>query len=194
MKKQKIIGLLALCLFLSPTVFAETSLPEAVTKSKEMVVTANPLATAAGVKVLRCGGTAADAMVAVQAVLGLVEPQFSGIGGGAFVVYYDAHRDKTVTIDAREKAPASATETRFLDENGDSIGFFAAWQSGLSVGVPGTPRMMDYMHHKYGRLNWKTLFRSANKLAKKGFPLTARTSDQVQGLLNRNTEPFSCEN
>ncbi len=194
MKKQKIIGLLTLCLFLSPTVFAETSLPEAVTKSKEMVVTANPLATAAGVKVLRRGGTAADAMVAVQAVLGLVEPQSSGIGGGAFVVYYDAHRDKTVTIDAREKAPASATETRFLDENGDSIGFFAAWQSGLSVGVPGTPRMMDYMHRKYGRLNWKTLFRSANKLAKKGFPLTARTSDQVQGLLNRNTEPFSCEN
>ena len=194
MKKQKIIGLLTLCLLSSPMVYAETELPEAVTKSKEMVVTANPLATAAGVKVLRRGGTAADAMVAVQTVLGLVEPQSSGLGGGAFVVYYDARKGKTVTIDAREKAPATATENRFLDDEGESIGFSAAWQSGLSVGVPGTPRMMEYMHRKYGRLNWKTLFRSANKLAKKGFPLTERTSVQVQGLLDRNiSQGFTCE-
>ena len=194
MKKQKIIGLFTLCLLTSPLIHAETSLPEAVEKSKEMVVTANPLATAAGAKVLRRGGTAADAMVAVQTVLGLVEPQSSGIGGGAFIVYYDAHRDKTVTIDAREKAPASATETRFLDDEGNSIGFFAAWQSGLSVGVPGVPRMMEYMHKKYGKLRWRTLFRSANKLAKNGFPLTQRTSDQVQQSLDRNTGDFSCEN
>ena len=194
MKKQTIIGLLTLYLLSSPLVYAETPLPEAVSKSKEMVVTANPLATAAGVKVLRRGGTAADAMVAVQTVLGLVEPQSSGIGGGAFVVYYDARKGETVTIDAREKAPSAATEEYFLDEEGVRLGFFEAWQSGLSVGVPGTPRMMEYVQHKYGRLKWKTLFRSANKLAKKGFPLTARTSDQVQGLLNRNTGDFSCEN
>lgn len=194
MKKHIIIGLLSFYFFLGSFVSADVLLPEAVTKSKEMVVTANPLATAAGEKILRRGGTAADAMVAVQTVLGLVEPQSSGIGGGAFIVYYDARRGKTVTIDAREKAPASATENRFLDKEGNSIGFFAAWQSGLSVGVPGIPRMMEYMHKKYGRLHWKTLFRSANKLARNGFPLTARTSDQVQGLLNRNTGDFNCEN
>ena len=194
MEKQKIIGLLTLYLLSSPMVYAETELPVAVTKSKEMVVTANPLATAAGAKVLQRGGTAADAMVAVQTVLGLVEPQSSGLGGGAFIVYYDASTAETVTIDAREKAPASATENRFLDDEGNSIGFSAAWQSGLSVGVPGTPRMMEYMHQKYGKLNWKTLFQSANKLAKNGFPLTARTSDQVQGLLDRNiSQGFTCE-
>ena len=104
--------------------------------SREMVVTANPLATAAGEQVLRTGGTAADAMIAAQTVLGLVEPQSSGLGGGAFVVYHDAATGTTTTIDAREKAPSAATEDRF-----EGLGFFTAWQSGLSVGVPGVPRL-----------------------------------------------------
>ncbi|GAA0396348.1 gamma-glutamyltransferase [Cocleimonas flava] len=163
----------------SPPAFAD--LPEAVTTKKEMVVTTNPLATAAGEKILRNGGTAADAMVAVQTVLGLVEPQSSGLGGGAFVVYYDARKGKLTTFDAREKAPASATGDRFA-----GLGFVEAWQSGLSVGVPGTPRMMEYVHDKYGRLPWRKLFKPAIKLAQKGYPLTGRTSEQVQGLLSRN--------
>ncbi|KAG1663425.1 Glutathione hydrolase proenzyme [Nymphon striatum] len=162
-----------------PITYAEV--PEAVVTKKEMVVTANPLATAAGEKILRNGGTAADAMVAVQTVLGLVEPQSSGLGGGAFVVYYDARTGETTTFDAREKAPASATGDRF-----EGLGFFSAWQSGLSVGVPGTPRMMEYVHDKYGRLPWRKLFRPAIKLAKKGYLLTGRTSDQVQRLLDFN--------
>ena len=116
--------------------------PFAPTKtSREMIVTANPLATAAGAKVLQTGGTAADAMIAAQTVLGLVEPQSSGLGGGAFVVYYDAATNTTTTIDAREKAPSAATEDRF-----SGLGFFSAWQSGLSVGVPGVPRLLEYMH------------------------------------------------
>lgn len=177
--------------FLSSLAFAE--LPKAVEKSQEMVVTTNPLATSAGAKVLENGGNAIDAMVAVQTVLGLVEPQSSGLGGGAFAVYYDASNNKTTTFDAREKAPAAAKGNRFLNADGESIGFFTAWQSGLSVGVPGTPKMLEVMHKKFGRLSMKGLLNPAIELAENGYPLTQRTSDQVQGLLNRNTEPFSCE-
>ena len=165
----------------TPIVHGQT-LSQPVEKSRDMVVTANPLATAAGVSVLNRGGTAADAMVAVQTVLSLVEPQSSGIGGGAFIVYYDAKTKKTITIDAREKAPGSATEDRF-----EGLGFFDAWQSGLSVGVPGVPRMMEYMHEKYGKMPWRHLFWRARRFAKEGYALTQRTSDQVAGLLARNT-------
>ena len=181
------IAFVATCL-LAPMGWSqtETELPTAVVTKKEMVVTANPLATQAGAHILKIGGTAADAMVAVQTVLGLVEPQSSGLGGGAFVVYYDAKTGKTTTIDAREKAPATATEDRFLDDAGESIGFTNAWQSGLSVGVPGTPRMMEYMHDRYGKLPWQRLFVPAKRLAQKGFELTERTSSQVAGLLERN--------
>jgi gamma-glutamyltranspeptidase/glutathione hydrolase len=151
------------------------------TTSREMIVTANPLATAAGEHVLQSGGTAADAMIAAQTVLGLVEPQSSGLGGGAFVVYHDAATGTTTTIDAREKAPSAATEDRFA-----GLGFFAAWQSGLSVGVPGVPRLLEYMHTNHGRRPWQTLFVPAKTLAQDGFALSERTSEQVTGLLARN--------
>lgn len=180
MKLRIIASVAALIFFTSHSATAQP-LAQAVTAKKEMVVSANPLASAAGAKILKQGGTAVDAMLAVQAVLGLVEPQSSGLGGGAFVVYYDAKSGTTTTVDAREKAPASAMEDRF-----QGLGFFDAWQSGLSVGVPGTPRLLEYMHDRYGRLNMRKLFRPAIKLAKKGFALTQRTSDQVTGLLERN--------
>ena len=153
--------------------------------SQEMVVTANPLATDAAAKVLQTGGTAADAMIAAQTVLGLVEPQSSGIGGGAFVVYHDAATDTTTTIDAREKAPSAATEDRFA-----GLGFFTAWQSGLSVGVPGVPRLLEYMHDNYGARPWQTLFNPAKTLAQDGFALSERTSSQASAALARNP---SCE-
>ena len=182
-----LIAVGVICLVATPG-WAQDSidLPTAVTTKREMVVTANPLATQAGAHILKIGGTAADAMIAVQTVLGLVEPQSSGLGGGAFIVYYDARTGKTTTIDAREKAPAAATEDRFLDDTGTSLSFASAWQSGLSVGVPGTPKMMAYMHHRYGRLPWKRLFVPAMTLAQRGFKLTERTSSQVAGLLARN--------
>ncbi|GAA2035016.1 gamma-glutamyltransferase [Agromyces tropicus] len=148
---------------------------------REMVVTANPLATDAGERVLRSGGTAVDAMIAAQAVLGLVEPQSSGIGGGAFVVYHDAATGTTTTFDARETAPSAATEDRFL-----GLGFFTAWQSGLSVGVPGVPRLLDVLHDRYGARPWQTLFTRAKTLAQDGFALTERTSSQAAGLLALN--------
>ncbi len=180
MKKGITGSLAAICLISTPLASAE-SLPQAVTTEREMIVTANPLATAAGARVLRKGGTAADAMVAAQVVLGLVEPQASGLGGGAFVVYYDAKTGALTTFDGREKAPAAAQENRF-----DGLGFFAAWQSGLSVGVPGTPRVMEAVHELYGKEKWRKLFQDGIRLARKGFALTARTSEQVQSLLDRN--------
>ena len=184
--RKLVIAIGVICL-LVPSGWAqdESELPTAVITKREMVVTANPLATKAGAHILKIGGTAADAMVAVQTVLGLVEPQSSGLGGGAFIVYYDAKTGKTTTIDAREKAPSAATEDRF-----SGLGFFDAWQSGLSVGVPGTPRMMEYMHKRYGKLPWPRLFVPAKTLAQKGFQLTERTSSQVAIALERNS---SCE-
>ncbi len=156
-------------------------LPQAVTTQREMVVTANPLATAAGEHVLRTGGTAADAFVAVQTVLGLVEPQSSGLGGGAFAVWHDAATGETTTYDAREKAPMTATEDRFL-----GLSFVTAWQSGLSVGVPGTPELMEVLHDEHGTRPWPSLFTRALALAQDGFPVTARTADQVDSLLGLN--------
>ena len=174
---------LAVVLAVSSSGFAlaDGHLPVAVEKSREMVVTANPLATKAGEDILKQGGTAVDAMIAVQTVLGLVEPQSSGIGGGAFVVYYDAEEGELLTIDAREAAPISATEDRFA-----GLGFFAAWQSGLSVGVPGVPAMMEDLHERFGNKPWQRLFEPAMTLAQGGFALTERTSSQVAAAIARN--------
>ncbi len=165
---------------------ASTAQPKAVTTEHEMVVTANPLATAAGAKILQLGGTAVDAMIAAQAVLGLVEPQSSGIGGGAFVVYYDAATGTLTTFDAREKAPAAARAERFLAEDGTPLDFAKAWQSGLAVGVPGVPKLLEYTHQRFGKLPWQRLFVPAISLAQNGFALTGRTSSQVASLLSRN--------
>ena len=109
MNKKLLAGIPLLALLVNPTAWAE-DLPQAVNKKQEMVVTANPLASKAGADILKKGGTAADAMVAVQTVLGLVEPQSSGMGGGAFVVYYDARTGTTTTIDAREQRLSTAAE------------------------------------------------------------------------------------
>lgn len=129
-----------------------------------MIITSSNDATLAGEAVLRSGGTAVDAMIAAQTVLGLVRPQDSGIGGGAFAVYYDASTGTTTAFDGRETAPAAANEDRFL-----GMDFVNAWQSGLSVGVPGVPRLMQVMHEKYGKSSWADLFQCAIDLAENGF-------------------------
>lgn len=165
----------------APVAAQDAALPQAVIAQREMVVTANPLATEAGELILRNGGTAADAMVAVQAVLGLVEPQSSGLGGGAFLVWHDDATGETTTYDARETAPAAATQDRFA-----GIGFFTAWQSGLSVGVPGTPALMERIHNDHGRLPWHRLFTPGLRLALNGFEITDRTADAVNLLLSFN--------
>lgn len=136
----------------------EDGLKQAASSPIEMVVSANNLATDAGKKMLAAGGSAVDAMIAIQTVLSLVEPQSTGIAGGAFVVYYDGESGAGLTtFDARETAPANATENRFVDADGNSLDFFDAWQSALAVGVPGVPRMMEDLHMKYGKLPWADL-------------------------------------
>ncbi len=180
-RRLVLVLVIAMVATAAPVAAQDLSPPTAETTQREMVVTANPLATAAGAKVLQQGGTAADAMVAVQAVLGLVEPQSSGLGGGAFLVWYDAATGEITTYDAREKAPLTATEDRFV-----GLGFFAAWQSGLSVGVPGTPKLMEVVHDNHGNRPWATLFNPAVRLAEGGYEVTDRTADQVNRLLGFN--------
>ncbi|WP_334063945.1 gamma-glutamyltransferase [Limimaricola cinnabarinus] len=150
-----------------------------------MVAAANPLAVEAGAEVLRDGGSAADAMVAVQAVLGLVEPQSSGLGGGAFLVWYDAESGELTTLDGRETAPLAATPTLFQDENGEPLQFFDAVVGGLSVGTPGTPRLMEAAHEKWGKSDWESLFDAAISHAEEGFEVSPRLATLVAGDADR---------
>lgn len=139
--------------------------------SKFMVAAANPLATDAGYQVLKAGGSAVDAAIAVQMVLGLVEPQSSGIGGGLFLVHFDG---KTVkTFDGRETAPAAATPELFM-KDGKPMSFMEGVVGGRSVGAPGTLRALELAHQKHGKLPWKALFQPAILLAERGFQLSPR--------------------
>ena len=146
---------------------------------KWMVAAANPLAVEAGARVLAEGGSAADAMVAVQAVLGLVEPQSSGMGGGAFLVWYDAATDRLTTLDGRETAPRAATPKLFLDDNGEPLQFYDAVVGGRSVGTPGTPMLMEAAHERWGKLEWQSLFDDAIALAEDGFAVSPRLAGQI---------------
>ncbi|SFO97471.1 gamma-glutamyltransferase [Tranquillimonas alkanivorans] len=144
-----------------------------------MVAAANPLAVQAGAEVLRNGGTAADAMVAVQAVLGLVEPQSSGLGGGAFLVWYDAESGELTTIDGRETAPLDATPEYFLNDVGEPLDFWEAVVGGRSVGTPGTPRLLESVHEMWGNQEWAGLFGDAIELAEGGFTVSPRLATLV---------------
>lgn len=150
-----------------------------------MIAAANPLAVDAGARILREGGSAADAMVAVQAVLGLVEPQSSGLGGGAFLVWYDAASGQVTTLDAREAAPLAADPRHFLDVAGDPLDFWSAVVSGRSVGVPGTPRLLEEAHRRWGRANWPSLFTDAIDLAEAGFTVSPRLAESVAAGVER---------
>ena len=142
------------------------------------VAAANPLATRAGYEVLKAGGSAVDAAIAVQMVLGLVEPQSSGIGGGAFLMHWDGRQVQT--YDGRETAPAAADERLFLQDNGEPMAFYAAVVGGRSVGVPGVLRMLELAHRAHGRLPWTALLRPAIALAEDGFPISPRLHTLLQ--------------
>ncbi len=154
-----------------------------------MVAAADPRAVAAGLRVLSEGGTAIDAAIAVQSVLGLVEPQSSGIAGGAFMIFYDAS-DKSVTMyDGRETAPMAVDETLFLDAEGKRIRYANGIASGKSTGVPGAVAMLHMAHKDHGRLPWARGFDDAIDLADKGFVVSPRMASSLQrstrfGLLN----------
>jgi gamma-glutamyltranspeptidase/glutathione hydrolase len=150
-----------------------------VTSHRLMVAAAHPLATRAGYDVLRAGGNAIDAAIAVQLVLGLVEPQSSGLGGGAFLLYHDARHRRLVAYDGRETAPAAAKADRFLGDDGKPLAYLDAVVGGRSVGVPGTVRLLETVHHRHGRLAWRRLFRSAISLAERGFPVSPRLHGEI---------------
>ncbi|MCP5036425.1 MAG: gamma-glutamyltransferase [Rhodobacteraceae bacterium] len=152
---------------------------EPVAAKNWMISAANPLAVEAGAEVLASGGTAADAMVAVQAVLGLVEPQSSGLGGGAFLVWYDAATGEVTTLDGRETAPLAATPRLFQDEKGEPLKFFDAVVGGRSVGTPATPALMQEAHNRWGKTEWNTLFSKAKSLASGGFAVSDRMANSI---------------
>jgi gamma-glutamyltranspeptidase/glutathione hydrolase len=145
------------------------------------VATANPLSTQAACRVLRDGGTAADAIVVAQAVLGLVEPQSSGLGGGGFAVYYDARAGSVQTYDGREVAPAAATENylRWISDVDRAAPVPDARASGRSIGVPGVLRMLELVHNDHGRLPWRDLFGPATALADNGFDVSPRLAAAI---------------
>ena len=142
------------------------------------VAAANPLATDAGYQILKAGGSAVDAAIAVQMVLGLVEPQSSGLAGGAFLLHWDGA--KLVALDGRETAPAAADEKLFLQKDGKPMPFQQAVVGGLSVGVPGALRMLEQAHKRYGQLPWASLFEPAITLAEQGFAVSPRLHTQLK--------------
>jgi gamma-glutamyltranspeptidase/glutathione hydrolase len=148
-------------------------------RSPGMVSAANPLAVEAGLRVLREGGTAADAAVAVQAVLGLVEPQSSGLGGGAFMIYYDARTGEVTAYDGREAAPAGATPDMFMGEDGKPLGYVQAVLSGRATGVPGAVAMLGEVQKTHGKRPWASLFTDAERLANEGFIVSPRLAGMI---------------
>ena len=156
--------------------------------TRQAVAAANPLATDAGHQVLRAGGSALDAAIAVQMVLGLVEPQSSGIGGGAFLLHFDGQ--KVTAHDGRETAPAGARGDMFM-EQGKPLPFPEAVQSGHSVGVPGAVRMLEAAHRQHGRLPWAQLMQPAITLAEQGFRVSPRLHTLLQADVLLKQDPLA---
>lgn len=176
---------------------APDAAPEAATGKTEqtlirarryMAVSANPLATQAGVEILREGGSAVDAAIAMQLVLGLVEPQSSGIGGGAFLLHYDARQKTVRSYDGRETAPAAAHPAWFL-RDGKPVPYGEAVNSGRAVGTPGVLRMLELAHGRHGRLPWARLFDPAITLAEQGFAVSPRLHAQIAGNRSLSAQP-----
>ncbi len=191
MRQSPVLQAAALALFTAPALAQATQeLPEgttaltsrpAVAAQDFMLVTAHPLATEAGHAVLAAGGTAADAAVAVQAMLTLVEPQSSGLGGGGFVLHWDAATGELTSYDGRETAPLAAGPDYWLDDAGEPLVFWAAVLSGRSVGVPGTPLLLETLHARHGRLPWAELLAPAIARAEDGFEVSQRLAQSIAG-------------
>lgn len=144
-----------------------------------MVASANPYASEAGAEILRRGGSAVDAAIAVQAVLSLVEPESSGLAGGAFMLHHDAASGRLDAYDGRETAPMGATPALFLDSDGKPLPFLEAMIGGSSVGTPGVVKMMWLAHQEHGKLNWAELFQPAIRLAEEGFAVAPKLAQAI---------------
>jgi gamma-glutamyltranspeptidase/glutathione hydrolase len=157
--------------------------------TQPFVIAANPLAVQAGLEVLRRGGSAVDAAIAVQAMLSLVEPQSSGVGGGAFMTYYDAPAKRVTIYDGREVAPAQATPDMFVGPDGKPLPFATAVLSGRATGVPGAVKMLAMAHGEHGRLPWSGLFGDAQRTAQQGFTVSPRLERMIHGDAPENASP-----
>lgn len=155
--------------------------------SHAMVTAAHPLAAQAGSQILERGGSAVDAAIAVQMVLGLVEPQSSGIGGGAFLLHYAEAGGEVVAYDGRETAPVAATPELFLEDDGSPMDFWKAVVGGRAVGAPGVLRMLELAHDDHGVLPWQELFASAIRLAREGFEVSPRLHESIAGAQHLET-------
>jgi gamma-glutamyltranspeptidase/glutathione hydrolase len=153
------------------------------------VIAANPLAARAGMDVLQRGGSAVDAAVAVQAALGLVEPQSSGLGGGAFMTYYDGRSGRVTVYDGREVAPAGADPNMFIGTDGKPLPFLTAVLSGRATGVPGAVRMLETAQRAHGVLRWSELFEGTAVLAEQGFAISPRLGRFLGGSFPQLTAP-----
>ncbi|OOV87920.1 gamma-glutamyltransferase [Oceanospirillum linum] len=163
----------------APEAASQRTENQAVTANQFIVAAANPYAVEAGYQVLKEGGSAIDAMVTVQTVLGLTEPQSSGLGGGAFMLYYNARKQQLTTFDGRETAPLAATPELFQDDQGKPLTFFDAVVGGRSVGTPGTVKLMAETHQRFGKLDWSRLLQPAKQLAEKGFTVSPRLAGAI---------------
>ena len=170
-----------------------------VTSDNWMVVTANPQASVVAGKILEKGGTAVDAMISAQLVLGLVEPESSGLGGGAFLVYFDNNKKEVITLDGRETAPLLVKEDLFQDSNGNPLKFFDAVVGGKSVGTPGTPALLEESYKRWGKTKWPLLFKDAINLSKNGFVISKKLSSSITRSKNslskfKNTKKYFLPN
>jgi len=164
-----------------PCLAQEGEAQQPVRAERYMAVAANPHASRAGLEILRAGGSAADAAIAMQMVLTLVEPQSSGIGGGGFLLHYGAEDGTLVAYDGRETAPMAADETLFLKEDGEPMGYVDAAFGGRAVGTPGTVAMLEMVHAEQGKLPWARLFAPAIRLAEEGFAISPRLHELLAG-------------
>ncbi len=169
----------------APEIATSISSAPMVVAENFMVAAANPYAAEAGLRVLSNGGNAIDAMVATQLILGLVEPQSSGLGGGAFLVYYNAKDKALTTYDGRETAPMAATPLLFQDDNGEKLKFWDAVVGGRSVGTPGTLKLMYETHKLHGSMSWDALVQPAIDLANSGFEVSARMHESISNDIER---------
>jgi gamma-glutamyltranspeptidase/glutathione hydrolase len=160
---------------------AAGSVASAQTRRSAGISAANPFAVEAGLAVLRDGGSAVDAAVAVQAMLGLVEPQSSGLGGGAFMLHLDGKSGRLTAFDGRETAPAGATPDMFVGDDGKPLSYVDAVTSGRSTGAPGAIAMLGLAHERFGRLPWRELFATATHAAENGFSTPGRLAGYVNG-------------
>jgi gamma-glutamyltranspeptidase/glutathione hydrolase len=174
MRRRRSLAALAALAVIGSAATAHAQAPH-----RDMIAAANPLAAEAGREILRRGGSAVDAAIAAQLVLNLVEPESSGLGGGAIMVLWSASERRVTSFDGRETAPLAAKPDRFLDAQGAPLNYFDALVGGRSVGVPGLLRMLDLAHRRYGKLPWASLFEPALRLAENGYPMSQKLHDEL---------------